>query len=100
MKRYRLIMMRAAQNDLKEIAAYIAEDRPQAARNVVRRIRERINALRTSPFIGAPRDEVVPGFRVVVVYSYLIVHDVSNETVRIVRVLHGARDLSSIDWQV
>ena len=83
-----------AKQDLREIAAYIRRDNPAAARRTVARLRE---VCRTTlvmfPAGGTQRDDLSPGLRCFSVGNYLIYFR-GRDPIVIVRVLHGARDVS------
>jgi toxin ParE1/3/4 len=79
---------------LKEIAAYIRRDNPQAAKRVVERIRDVCKkTLVAFPQGGTMRDDLSPGLRCFSVGNYVIYFRGRNP-VQIVRVLHGARDVT------
>ncbi len=44
--------------------------------------------------MGAPRPELAPGARMLVEGSYLILYFAEPRAVRVVRVVHGARDIT------
>lgn len=77
--------------DLRDAVAYIARDNPAAARAVASRIWEAVRRLREQPGIGRPgrvpdtREYIVPGT------PYIAAYRVEDETVIVLRVLHGAR---------
>ncbi len=87
----RLSWSRAALNDLVELRAYIANDRPRAAAGVARRILGAVNHLQEHPRMGRPGR--VEGTRELVVSKtpYLVPYRVQGDTVVLLRVLHGAR---------
>ncbi len=80
--------------DLAEIYAYIREDDPNAARNVLRRIRGSVTRLEDFPLSG--RDGMVPGTHELVVpgLPYIVVYGVETDYVDIIAVFHTARDRS------
>lgn len=89
--------------DLVEIAEYIIPDNPDAARNVVRAIRETFMLLAGQPMLGTeynPARRVLRGIRMFVVTeypNYLIYYRSlpDNTGVRILYVLHAARDATT-----
>jgi antitoxin ParD1/3/4/toxin ParE1/3/4 len=92
MRRFRLT--EAARGDLAEIAQYIARDDPEAARRVLRRMREAMHLLAERPAIGHIRPDLAPEpIRFWPVFSYLIVYQPDSRPLQVLRVLHGARDL-------
>ena len=90
----RVIFTAPAKQDLREIAAYIARDNPDAAIRVVSRIRDVCKTtLATFPAGGTMRDELRSGLRSFTVGHYVIYFQGRNP-VAILRVLHGARDVT------
>ena len=90
----RVVFSAPARRDLREIAAYIGRHDPEAAKRVVARIREVCKStLATFPAGGTMRDELRPGLRCLSVGNYVIYFR-SRNPVEIVRVLHGARDVT------
>ena len=90
-----------ADNDLEEIAVYIAEDSVEAAMRFLGAAESTINNLSSSPSRGAllqTQNEQLSGIRWIPVagfQSYLVFYLADTE-IRIIRVLHGARDLPAI----
>ena len=89
-----------AVNDLSEICGYIAQDSPQAADRVEEAVLGACDFLAKRPFAGRVRPDLTPlpvRFWVAHPYrSYLIVYDPEKEPLQVIRILHAARDLSSI----
>jgi plasmid stabilization system protein ParE len=92
----KLIIRQKADDDLDGIFAWIEQDNPRAAVEVIRRIREKIGLLLTGgvAHMGRPgRDE---GTRELIEAPYIIVYEV-HETrgeIEILAIVHGARDLN------
>jgi toxin ParE1/3/4 len=82
--------------DLDDIWLNVAIDNVSAADRLLDRIAERMNALAEHPRLGAARPEVDPQARMLVVGDYLILYRVVGEHAEIVRVVHGARQLSGL----
>jgi len=89
-----------AVNDLFEIWGYIAKDNPDAADTVEAAVFRACDFLADSPRAGQQRTDLTHlpvRFWLVQPYAnYLLVYDPSKEPLRIIRVLHGARDLPSV----
>lgn len=89
-----LTFARAARRDLESIIDYIALDNPAAAETVFRAIMATAERLIHFPNLGHPgrmpdtRELTIPGL------PYLIVYRVARETVTVLAVFHGARDLA------
>ena len=87
----------AAQDDLSEIKAYIAEDleNPQAALSTVSKITKTIRLLQEHALIGTLLSSVADvnsDYRYLVSGSYMVFYRVSDKDVFIDRVLYGRRD--------
>lgn len=85
-----------AVEDLEAILQYIARDRPAAAVSFVETLKDKCNTLARFPLLGASRDHLAEGLRVFPVGSYVIYYRPERDTVRIERVLHGARDADAL----
>jgi antitoxin ParD1/3/4/toxin ParE1/3/4 len=83
--------------DIDEIWEFIAEDNLDAADNVRNEIFAACEKLADMPEMGHIReylaDEPLRFWRV---YSYLIIYRPESRPLEIVRVLHGARDISAL----
>jgi len=86
-----------AEADLLAIIEYIAERNPAAAASLLHAFRRRWDLLTDQPFSGKSRDDLRPGARCVIVGQYLSLYRVTDQGVEIVRILHGARDLTGED---
>lgn len=89
----RLVFTRAAASDLDGIIDYIALDSPAAAEKVFRAIVVAAERLTDFPDMGhvgrLPDTREIP----LAGLPYLIVYQVAADTVTILAVFHGARDL-------
>jgi toxin ParE1/3/4 len=85
-----------AKRDLIDIFVAIAIHNRPAARRIVRRLDHRISLLADYPELGPKHPDIVEELRMLVEGNYLILYRVHPGIVEIVRVLHGARDLSSL----
>lgn len=83
----------AARADLVAIALYIAEDSPDRADSFVAELEAKASQAAERPASFPARDDVSPGLRAARHGRYLLFFRETSEEVRIVRVLHGARDL-------
>lgn len=89
-----------ALDDLFDIWSYIAQDSPAAADRVEEAIFLACELLAKSPLAGTVRREltslpvrfwVVPPFP-----NYFIVYDAETKPLRILRILHGARNIPGV----
>jgi toxin ParE1/3/4 len=80
-----------AQTDREEIFDYIAADSPRAAVTVDKRIQSQVETLARFPRRGRPGH--VKGTRELVILRapYIVAYRITGDTVRVLRVLHGAR---------
>jgi len=91
------ILSRRARRELLDAAEWIARNNPAAAhglRNAVIRAAELIG---DHPAIGAVRPNLVPAhyrFFPLNTFPYIVVYSTLQERPRIVRVIHGSRDLT------
>jgi len=80
-----------AQADRDAIFDYIEADSPQSAITVDDRIRERVETLAQFPHSGRPGRIEETRELVVTRTLYIVAYRISGDSVRILRVLHGAR---------
>jgi toxin ParE1/3/4 len=80
--------------DLAVIWGHIAVDSEVAADRVIAAIEDTIELLQSFPGIGAPCPHLAPGLRRTMWRRYLIYYRVRGQSVELVRVLHGSRDIT------
>ena len=85
-----------AQEDLREIWAYVAQDDMAAADRLVDRINERCVVYATQPELGTPGDRFAPGLRYLSLGAYVVFYRPETDGILLIRVLHGARNLDEI----
>jgi toxin ParE1/3/4 len=85
-----------ARNDLDEIWDYIAADNPSAAERLLSTFHEKFLLLSRHPLLGQAREELLAGLRSLSVGNYVVYYRVRENRVQIVRVLHGARDVTTM----
>jgi len=93
--KYRLLPQAAV--DLEGIGDYIAGHNPNAAVRFVDALERRWNLLTLHPFSGAPREDIAPGIRHLVIGQYLTLYRVAGDAIEILRVLHGHRNIEADD---
>lgn len=96
--RRRLLLSPRAAADLEEIAAYIARDNPVRAAGFVAELEAKCRAVAETPELYPARTDLAPGLRIAAHGRYLVLYrDLPGEsTVRVERVLHGARNLPGL----
>ena len=92
----RLRVTPQAWEDLREIEEYIGQDNPKAAVSFVQRLIERCNELCDTPGMGRKRDDLALGMRSSRVNEHLIFYHVEADSLVVVHVLHGRRNLRKI----
>lgn len=91
---------RQADEDLISIWLQIAQDDPAAADRVLDAIERRWQQLAGFPYSGIARDDIAPGIRHLVAGHYLTLYRITDETVMIIRVLHGRRRIDTAMTEV
>lgn len=82
-----------ARQDLVDIGDYIAQDSLANARRFVAKLKEQCLRIGHAPMGYRSRDDLASGMRVAPCGHYVIFFREIDGTVRIERVLHGARNL-------
>lgn len=82
--------------DMDAIGEYIAKENAQAARRLLRSIKDKCKVFAETPLIGSQRDEFGEGTRVFSLGSYLVFYHPADSGITVLRVLHGARDLPEV----
>ena len=85
-----------AREDLIEIWSYIADDSVTNADAFIDRLYETIESLGRHPGSGRQREELAPGIHSFPFGRYMIFYRTVTNSIEIVRVLHGARDIENI----
>lgn len=97
-----IIKSPAARDDLLEIFITIGQDNVDAAHRVIAAAEETFNRLAAMPGIGRRWESRIPhlmDLRVTTIpkyRNYLVFYRVHPESIQIVRVLHGARDVEAV----
>ena len=91
----RLFISNHADADLELIADFIARDNPPAATKLMRRLIDCFKLLASRPMSGEARNDLRPDLRCVTVGNYVVYFEPLSDGVRIIRVIHGARDVGT-----
>jgi toxin ParE1/3/4 len=83
-----------AADDLEGIAGYLYEKSPQNAAQVIRKIYDAPSNLRNYPNLGRPGKKDGTRELVITPLPYIVVYQIIDEIIYILRILHGAQD-----WQ-
>ena len=95
----KVVILKTAERDIKEIYQYIARDSTRYAIETTRNIRKYIASLKSSPYLGRYIPEVDDKrYRELIYKSYRIVYTMSlnRNTIYILFVVHGKRNFKSV----
>lgn len=87
----RIVWTTLASDDLEQIADFLQQKNIFRASELVRRIYDSVSTLRKFPYTGRPgkksgtRELVTSGL------PYIVVYEVFEDRVRVLRILHGAQ---------
>jgi len=90
---YRLT--RRAREDVRRIWRYIADDNAPAADQFIDLLTHNFRLLGANPYAGRRRDELRVGLRSFIAREYLILYRIQGQTVVILHIVHGRRDLAT-----
>lgn len=85
-----------SRQDLLDIGDYIAKDSLTNARRFVAKLIDQCQRIGRAPLGHVSREDLAPGLRIAALGRYVIFFRVLDGTVRIERVLHGARNLPMV----
>jgi toxin ParE1/3/4 len=88
-----LELLPQAEQDIRALWAYIAEENPAAATRVAQGIFDTLDRLLEQPRMGTPRPELADDLRAMVSGSYVIFYRPLAYRIQVARILHGRRDL-------
>jgi toxin ParE1/3/4 len=83
-----------AAQDVREIVDYLLEYSEPAAERFTAELETACRLLTSQPRMGRDRDDLVLGVRSVVVGKYLVFFRASDEAIQVLRVIHGARNIT------
>jgi toxin ParE1/3/4 len=82
----------AAADDLEGITEYLFERSPQNAAQLIRKIYEAPSILGKYPSLGRPGKKEGTRELVIAPLPYIVIYQILDEVLYIVRILHGAQD--------
>ena len=82
-----------AKRDLDAIKRYLLGKRASAAKLVLQDIRAACELLGAHPALGRSQQDLAPDVKSFPVRSYMVLYEVDQPAIRILRVIHGKRDL-------
>ena len=87
----KLLFTHSAQRDLVRLRNFIAENNPEAARSISRRLVTSINRLADQPEMGIDVEEL-HGTQDLITGDYIVRYAVLEEDIYILRIWHGKED--------
>ena len=91
----KIIFSEQADSDLLRILTYLAERNRPAAVSLANLFNTKIESLAHFPFIGRDRSIFGRGLRSILAENHVIFYRVERESILIVRVLDGRRDIEA-----
>ena len=93
-----IVVSQRARDDFKRIWRYVAFDDENAADRLLMAFDAKIERLASFPEIGVARNEIRAGARTLVHGAYLILYEyqLARDTVEIVAIVEGMRDLGQL----
>jgi addiction module RelE/StbE family toxin len=99
-EKYLVNMTQNAENDLKEIILFIAQNNPQTAIKIMEKIQAKINTLDHSPYRGGYVPELlarnIKDYRQIIESPWKIIYKVDDDIVNILAIIDSRRNLQDI----
>ena len=99
-KEFSVIVSKSAKNDIREIVKFISKNNPINALNVLNRINERINSLKSFPEKGSYIPELlkhnIKDYRQLIETPWKIIYKIENEIVNVIIVIDSRRNTQDI----
>ncbi len=93
----RFVLAPGVRADLRGIWRYIAVENhsPAAADRWIDRITDTFVTLAHQPLLGEAREDLAPRLRALVVGTYVVLYTPAEYGVRVIQVVHSAREIST-----
>ena len=99
-QKYDVVWSNIAENDLKNIVEYIADDSPPNALKILKRIAQKASSLYTFPergrIVPELRDQGILQYRELVISPWRILYRISEKSVLVLSVLDSRRNIEDI----
>lgn len=99
-KKYKIVWTDIAKKDLSRIILYIAEENKSNSKNILKKIRVKVDDLKTLPFRGKVPNELknhnIERFREIIYDPWRIFYTVEENSVYIISVIDGRRNVEDI----
>jgi len=97
---FRVQWAEAAARDLEELISYVAADSPLNAERILDKLEKRAQTLESTPVRGRVVPELahfgIRNWRELIVKPYRIIYRIDEDTVNVLAVLDGRRDLQDM----
>lgn len=90
----RILRTRASRIDYEEIWSYLAVRDLSAADQLIDQLDATLEVIASTPRMGRRMEELAPNLRSFPVGNYLIFYRPLEDGVQLIRLLHGARDIT------
>lgn len=90
----RVLRTTQAHEDLLEVWLHVARDSLERADRLIDAIERRCQLVAEFPEMGRSREELMAEVRSTVVRPYVVFYRVVEDGIEVLRVVHGARDIS------
>ncbi|NBX74692.1 MAG: type II toxin-antitoxin system RelE/ParE family toxin [Alphaproteobacteria bacterium] len=85
-----------AQDDMRDVWFFLGTRNPRAATTMMRKFFKTFQLLAAHPQLGRERYDIRAKIRSVTCFPYVVFYQISGKHVDIVRILHGARDMTGL----
>jgi len=93
---HQIVLAPRARRDLAKLYDYLEERAgPRLAQSYIDRLDALFDLLADFPGIGAPRPELGPTIRSTGLWPYVVLYQVRDTSVHILRVVHGRRNITA-----
>jgi toxin ParE1/3/4 len=92
----RFALAKAAKGDIAEIWDYVADKSPDFADELLESFFRCFQRIGMTPYLGRAREAFGPGIRTVAEGDYIVLYRIARPGVRIVRVIHGKRNIPAV----
>ncbi|MDY6904312.1 MAG: type II toxin-antitoxin system RelE/ParE family toxin [Thermodesulfobacteriota bacterium] len=97
---YKVIWANAAENDLKNIIAYIAEDSPPNALSILNKIRQKASHLYTLPergrIVPELQDQGIVQYRELIISPWRLIYRIFQRKVYVLSVIDSSQNVEDI----
>lgn len=98
--KYEVIWSHVAENDLKNIIDYVAEDSPVNASNVFKKIRQKASSLYILPergrIVQELRDHGILQYRELIISPWRVIYRISGKSVYVLSILDSRQNIEDI----